>query len=433
MEKRRIIIWVLIGVISAVLLGLILAGIWNASPYYSDVVTDYSDAAPRVGNNLYGYIDVPEGFVMAGSFDAGNDNYAGGKDGVREGVHLYNSAETVCFSISLLTPDRGQEDYIGMGREYYFTYDKKERNMTADKAGIHIAEGLLKNNLPVRENSKDRGVVEGSPIEINGLAGEEYQWDSIESDKTWHNQIYLLENPEKKNVIHCITVTYQKGQEKYLDYLQTFSLTRGKQAGTSISGAGKRVGSDATGYMNIPEGYDDYHGWLIYEWLDDRKKSSELSCYAEKERIEKGIALNESMLMGSFTKNDEYDQNLISYMEKNFSEVFGQFDVLDYADFSSVKLKGEETEFGAQAFVSVMEQCLSEQGTYTYSPVAVAGNQGYKVTWSGRSPVDNQMSYFSFYILDNAKDSNVVYIVGARDKNGEGKFWKYLDSFSGEK
>ena len=90
MEKRRGTVWVFLVIISILLIVLVLWGILAYTPYYNDTVIEYSDKAPRVGNNIYGYIDVPKGFVMEGSFDSENANYAGGQDGIREGVRLYD-------------------------------------------------------------------------------------------------------------------------------------------------------------------------------------------------------------------------------------------------------------------------------------------------------------------------------------------------------
>ena len=79
-----------------------------------------------------------------------------------------------------------------------------------------------------------------------------------------------------------------------------------------------------------------------------------------------------------------------------------------------------------------MEQCLGEHGSFAYAPVTLGEEQGYKVTWAGRDAVDYRQKFLSFYILDSADDENVVYIVGACDRDGEGQFWKYLESFSPE-
>lgn len=430
MEKKRIILWMMISIISLVLLGLFFWKMWIDTPYYDDTVLEYSNQASRVGNNIYGYIDVPKGFVMAGSFDEKNENYAGKQDGIQEGVHLYDPSGKACITVSLLTADQKQEDYIGLGLNQYFTYGKKERLLTAEKAWRHTTDRMVdRKNLVVE---KDGAVATGSLVEINGLLGMSCRWDLEEEGEISHYLIYFIENPERKNTIHCITARYKTGYEECLDSLSTFSLKKENEKKAPITGIEERVGSPSGGYMNIPEGYYEASPWAIVKWMDDREKSSDLHHFIEKEREKKNLPIYESIIMGSFTKSEEYDSNLLSYMQKNITDVFGSFYCLDYLDFSNVELEGEDSKFGAKAFVSVMAQCLGEHGSFAYAPVTLGEEQGYKVTWAGRDAVDYRQKFLSFYILDSADDENVVYIVGACDRDGEGQFWKYLESFSPE-
>lgn len=441
MVKERKIVWVFVVIISIVLLFIILNKILTYTPYYDSTVTEYSDKAPRVGNNIYGYIDVPEGFVMAGSFDGQNDDYAGGKDGIKEGVRLYDPEGTACITISLLTSDKRQENYLGISFEKCITFNKRTNltNNMFDAVSVGILEDLLNSDeLLVRTDvDGNPSQMDGSFIETNGLSGMAYQWDSVESGQRYHNQMNIFEDPEKKNTIHCVTITYKPGYICYLDNLYSFSLSSNKQdkfkaADSSYMGMGKRVGNKDTGYMNIPEGYDEIRGWALVEWKDNKDKDCSFSFFADKEKINNDAPVDKGMVIGSFTKSNTYDHDVMFYMKTNFEEVFGNFMVREYFDLSNVSLDKEDSEFGAKAFVKVMEQCLREGGEFEHYPVDLNGQQGYKVTWAGRNSYNNQRTYFSFYILDGA-DGGTVYIAGARDEENEGRFWKCLDTFSVEK
>lgn len=440
MEKKRIMFWAFIVIISIVLIGFVLRGIFTYSPRYTNTVIDYSDKAPRVGNNIYGYIDVPEGFVMAGSFNEQNDDYAGGKDGIKEGVRLYAPDGSACITISLMTPDENQEDYIGMGFQKYVTCTKKvkSKNDKLKAVSYGVLEELTSSNeLMARTDvDGDDNSMSGVLIESNGLSGEAWQWDSMENGQSYHNQMNILEDPEKKNTLHCVTLTYKSGAVDYIDNLYTFSLNKEKQDGIQIAdsqymGDGKRAGEDSTGYINIPENFKECQGFFLEKWVDNQKKDSSMSFFVDKDKLEGEVYPDETMVVGSFTKSAEFDSNVLSYMDRNFSEVFGLFNVREYFDLSNVSLSRENSEFGAKAFVSVMEQCLRKEGEFTYTPAMLDGKQGYKVEWSGRDCYNNKRTYFSFYLLDSA-DGNTVYIAGAREKDDEGKFWKYLNGFSEE-
>ena len=431
MEKRRGTVWIVLVIISILLIVLVFWGISAYTPYYHDTVIEYSDKAPRVGNNIYGYIDVPEGFVMEGSFDSENANYAGGQDGIREGVRLYDPEGTACITISILTPDRKQEDYIGIGRQEYFLCDEKKGIEKADDAWNYFSKQMWKENTIT---AKDGSYASATPVEVNDLAGMSGEWNIEEAGKIYHNQLYILEDPEKKGVIHCITASYQPSGIDCLDYLTTFSLKRDRQADIQVAGVGKRVGNSTTGYMNVPEGYDEYHGLLVHKLMDDGGEAADLIFCAEKEKVGKDAPFLKSMVLGRFTRDKEFDQSPLSYMQNNLLEVFGHFGVLEYCDFSNAKLKNEDSEFGAKTFVSVMEQSLGKYGVFSYMPVELEGQKGYKVTWSGRFPVDNRRAFFTYYILDSVNNSDEVYIVGAREEdNNEGVFEPYLKSFSLEK
>lgn len=440
MKKERKIIWVLVIIISISLVCVILNEILTYTPDYYSVVTEYSDKPSRVGNNIYGYIDMPEGFVMLGSFDGQNDDYAGGKDGIKEGVRLYDPQGTACITISLLTSYKKQENYLGTGFQKCILFEDSKDLAKEDFQDVIVGiieeyynSDELAAMTDVDDNVSSGG---GSAIETNGLLGMAYQWDSIESGQKYHNQMNIFEDPEKKNIIHCVTITYKPGCNLYLDNLYSFSLSSNKQDklkndGGKYMGMGKRVGNKETGYMNIPEDYKEARPCFFVEWKNRKEKDCALSFFYDKEMLKNNTAIfpNEGMVIGSFTKTSAYDLDMLSYMKTNFSEVVGHFTVRDYFDFSKVSLNEEDSEFGAKAFVKVMEQCLRQAGEFEYFKVDLNGQKGYKVTWAGREPNTNQRTYFSFYILDSA-DGNTVYIAGARDGENEEIFQKYLDTFS---
>lgn len=431
MEKKKGTVWIFLVISSIMLIVLVFWGIWAYTPYYNDMVIEYSDKAPRVGNNIYGYIDVPEGFIMEGSFDSGNTNYAGGKDGIREGVRLYDPEGTACITISILTPNRKQEEYIGIGFQEHFLCEERKRVIRADYAWNYFSEQMWENNTIT---AKDGSYASATPVEVNDLVGISGEWNIEEAGKIYHNQLYILEDPKKKGVLHCITAFYQSSGIDCLDYLTTFSLKKAGQADVQVAGIGKRIGNATTGYMNVPEGYDEYHGLLVHKLMDDQGKSADFIFCAEKEKVRKDVPFRKSMLLGRFTRDKEFDQSPLTYMQNNLAEVFGHFGVGDCLDFSNAELKNEDSEFGAKAFVSAMEQSLGRYGTLSYMPVKLEEQQGYRVSWSGRFPVDNRQAFFSFYILDSSNNSEVVYMVGAREEdNSEGVFESYLKSFSPKK
>lgn len=55
--------WIFLVIVSILLIVLVFGGILAYTPYYNDTVIEYSDKAPRVGNNIYGYMNVPEGYL----------------------------------------------------------------------------------------------------------------------------------------------------------------------------------------------------------------------------------------------------------------------------------------------------------------------------------------------------------------------------------
>lgn len=427
LDKKAMVSRIVFIAILLFLIVLIVKAIGDYSPYFDATVTEFSDDAPRVGNNIYGYIDVPDGFVMTGSFDPENVNYVGGADGIAEGVQLKNTDGTMYIIVSVLTPDKNRDDYIGLGDGLYQEYEPKGFSTSVEDVFGIVVEDLL--NSEVLEMDTDGLVAESGFVDVNGLRGMSAKWKGVRDGKEYYYQTHILENPEKKEVFHCVTAVFTPNNTQCVDYVQTFSLTSNKSETPQFVGVGDRVGSKVQGYMNIPKGFIEYKGALFYEMMEDMEKDVDLSYYASEHAGDTELPIFEGMVHSSFSKGDKYDSDPKTYMEVNLQELYGSLGVLDYLNVSNVTLQGDSKEFGAEAFLSVMQQTLGVEGTFNSQPAEVDGNKGYRVTWSGRGKTDRIQMYLSFYVLESAHDSNVVYIIGAKERTLEGQFWQYLDSF----
>lgn len=429
-KQQRLITRVIVIVICVLLVLLIVRVISVHSSRFDDTVTDFSDDAPRVGNNIYGYIDVPEGFGVTGSFNPADVNYAGGADGIAEGVQLKNEKGTMYIIMSLVTSDKRREDYVGFGDGISQLYGKKRNKLDMDQVFDGIRSGLLENELLT---AGEKGLlVEGELVDVNGLSGMSMKWKGNRGETEYQYQTYIIENPQQKGVFHCVTAAFTSGYEQCVDYVQTFSLSSGEPQAKQFVGVEDRVGSKTTGYINIPKGFREYKGVWYYELADDFQTKADLKFFASEDVGEKEAALFEGMVLVGLEKSEDYDTNPVEYMETNLQETYGYFNLLDYFDMSNVKLQGDSKEFGARAFLSVLEQTLGVSGTLKSETATVDGNQGYRVTWNGRGALDRTQMYLSFYILENSQNPDVVYIVGAKERTSEGQFWQYLDSFKAD-
>lgn len=428
MNKKALVGKVFFVVACIVLIGVIVKAVGDYSPAFNDVVTHYSDTAPRVGNNIYGYIDVPEGFHMIGSFNPENADYVGGADGIPEGVQLTNESGTMSIVVSLITPDKNREDYISFGDGRYLLYNKKNTASSVDDAFDGIVDDLVEADILGVES--DGLTMESTFVDVNGLKGSSNKWKGDRNGQTYQYQTYIVENPDRKGVFHCLTAIFTNGNEKSVDYLQTFSLSENAPQDKVFTGVEERAGTDETGYMNIPTGFAECKGTWLAEVTADLQKDVNLSFYAPKESVQTDVPSFEGVILAGFPKSEDYDANSIGYMDNNLTELYGYFNVLDYLDVSAIKLQGENREFGAKAFLSVMEQTLGKEGELTSRMVTVDGQQGYRVTWVGRGKVDRLEMYLSFYILEDAENPDMVYVIGAKEQTSEGQMWKYLDSFT---
>ncbi len=196
MEDKNITTRIVIIAAVIIIVGLGFLGIWNYNPYYNDTVYDYSDNAPRVGNNLYGFIDVPDGFVLKGSFDGNNEDYAGGKDGISDGVRLVDPKGNACITISLITPDRRQKDYIGLGFEDYYLCKKKKRKVTSDTIDDYLNSLIYDGSYNIHSiqnfvSMEDGADTHGGWVNINNLSGYYDIYYTKKDKKTFHNQLYF--------------------------------------------------------------------------------------------------------------------------------------------------------------------------------------------------------------------------------------------------
>lgn len=423
-ERKGKVLYVLV---CAFLVLVVVKAIGSYSPYYNDTVTHFSDDTPRVGNNVYGYIDVPEGFVVTGSFDPADDNYAGGADGIAEGVQLKSEDGTMYIMISLITPDKKKDDYVGLGDGTYVLCDKGKITTEANGVIDYILEALYERET--LSQHEEGMLTQGGWIDVNGLIGMSFNWMGDKNGHTYQYQTHILENPDYEGLFHCVTAIFTSGNEKCVDYVQTFSLTGEEPQGKKFVGVEDRVGSKTTGYINIPKGFMEYEGVWYYEMTEDLKMDADYIYLASEDAAKTDTPVFEGMVLVGLQKSEDYDSHPEQYMKTNLPELYGHFCLLDYADMSDVKLQDENKEFGANAFLSVMQQTLGREGTLNYEPATLDGHSGYRVTWNGREVVSREEMYLSFYILDSAQDKDVVYIVGAKERTASGQFWKYLDSF----
>lgn len=210
-------------VFAVVVLAIVATFVYNYSPSFDATVTHFSDDAPRVGNNIYGYIDVPEGFTMTGSFDPQNANYAGGEDGVAEGVQLKNEDGTMYIMISLVTADRKRDDYVGFGDGRYCLYDKKNYFYDGFDVFQSMIEDLISKNM--LETEKDGLASMGTSVLVGGMWGTVAEWKGQISGEEYQYRTFIIENPDNKGVFHYVTAAYTGDSEECVEYAKTFSLS----------------------------------------------------------------------------------------------------------------------------------------------------------------------------------------------------------------
>ncbi len=423
-EKRNK--WIF-GLALVALVFVIAKAISGYSPYYNDTVTHFSDNAPRVGNNVYGYIDVPDGFTLVGSFNPADEDYAGGADGIPEGVQLKREDGKMYIVLSLITPDKKKDDYVGLGDGTYVLCNKEKIATEAHEAIDYFLEALYEQEM--LSSHEDGMLSQGGWVSANGLKAMSFNWMGDRDGQTYQYQTHIFENPDCKGFFHCVTAVFTEGNEKCVDYVRTFSLTQEEPQSEKFVEVEERVGSKTTGYVNIPKGFMEYEGVWYYELEKDLKTDADYMYFASDDAAKSDTPVFEGMVLVGLRKSEDYDSHPEQYMKTNLPELYGHFGLFDYADMSNVKLQDENKEFGANAFLSVMQQTLGQVGTLNYESATLDGHSGYRVTWNGREVVSREEVYLSFYILDSAQDENVVYIVGAKERTAEGQFWKYLDTF----
>lgn len=451
----------LIMIIGAVILmtGLVFLCIWNYNPYYNDSVYVYSDKAPRVGNNLYGYIDVPKGFVLEGSFDSNSDNYAGGKDGTFDGVRLVDTKGKACITVSLVTPDRKKKDYVGFGFGAQALFDKKKHKMTGEYVGEKFLKILFEepdsiDSVEQISTMEDYSSGHGCLKLINDMNGYSNTWYSKKGDTIFHNQMYYLEDPDCKNKIHCVCFTYTTDSLEYRDYINTFSMTKEStsEGQMNYTDSGIREGDVNIGYINLPKGYKKVEQTPFWKAVsaveeavkDDEYEALEMTCFFDEKQAEEMLYDKPPIFIGRLKKNDAFDQNKQKYMNQNLAEVFGELGLIDiaYPDDATkafephdvnIKIDESDTEFGAKTFEKVVMMNLAGQGECKSVSVTLDGKSGYLVKWNGRVPFSDEYIETELYILDDDNNPDYVYLVGTESASDMEQMEKYLQSFSTSK
>lgn len=451
MEDKNITTRIVIIAAVIIIVGLGFLGIWNYNPYYNDTVYDYSDNAPRVGNNLYGFIDVPDGFVLKGSFDGNNEDYAGGKDGISDGVRLVDPKGNACITISLITPDRRQKDYIGLGFEDYYLCKKKKRKVTSDTIDDYLNSLIYDGSYNIHSiqnfvSMEDGADTHGGWVNINNLSGYYDIYYTKKDKKTFHNQLYFFTDSIYKNMIHSICFTYQVGYEECRDCINTYSLSRQSSTMNRLADSGKRDGDPKTGYINLPSGYEkwDTVKTNIFEEMLGKIVDVGDEKYEEADEFGAFVDTNSDdyIFIYRMEKNAEFTQNESAYMDHNFSGVFGHFGLLDFIDSHklrmgpanlNIQMDNSYKEFNAETFESVMQINLREHGTYDSSPITIDGNSGYRIKWNGRKMFTDENKEFILYILNDANNPDYVYAIGANTNSNAESLEPFLKSFSTDK
>ncbi len=219
-RRRRKIAGIITLVVTVFVLVFLL--VYNYSSPFDDTVTHFSDEGPRIGNNLYGYVDVPDGFSVTGSFNPEDANYVGGADGIPEGVELKNEDGTMYIVISLVTADRKRDDYIGFGEGRYCPYDKKNYFYDEFEVFQSVTEDLLSKNI--LEKEKDGLVSMGISELVGNMWGVVVEWKGEMSDQLYQYRTFIVEDPEQKGVFHCVTAAYTGDNAECVNYAESFSL-----------------------------------------------------------------------------------------------------------------------------------------------------------------------------------------------------------------
>lgn len=210
-------------VFAVVVLAFVATFVYNYSLSFDATVTHFLDDTPRIGNNIYGYIDVPEGFTVTGSFNPQNANYVGGEDGIPEGVQLKNEDGTMYIMISLVTADRKRDDYVGFGDGRYCHYKKKNYFKDSSDVFQSMIEDLISRNI--LETEKDGLAAMSTSVLVGGIWGAVSEWKGQISGEEYQYRTFILGNPENKGVFHCVTVAYTGDNEECVEYARTFSLS----------------------------------------------------------------------------------------------------------------------------------------------------------------------------------------------------------------
>jgi len=444
-------------IIIAVLLmaGIVLLDVWGYLPFKAfsnknassgdDQVTDFSDDGMRVGNNVYGYIDVPEGFTLAeGSFNPANEDYAGIRGGQRHGVWLYNEAQTESIWISMIESGAGLEDYIGFGMGEEILYGKKMQQPKAEKIFDRVTEKVFTRMEEI--TGQTRFSMTGEFLGIRNMKGMSMRWEYEIGNNKYSSVVYLLEDPDNKNRLHCISTTFTGSGDRCINSLLSFALeqTANEQGNYMAKNKGRiRLGDTDIGYMSLPASYekvvDSNEKELWWEKLGSvgcsnlkrlPEKDSHFVCFIDKEEAEEQASVfQDEAVLGVIRKSERFSEARQAYLDTNLSWLFTGVGLLDYYEAANLTQYQGNWEFNANFFACVTETCLAKFGKVKTEEVTVDGKSGYLCTWEG-SYSNHMQGSVHFYILDDGE--GVVRVAGIGQNQGGEELLRCLESYSVE-
>lgn len=440
-------------VVIAILLlaGIILMEVWGYSPFKAsfhgdDEVTDFSDDGTRVGNNVYGYIDVPEGFTLAeGSFDPASEDYAGIRDGQRHGIWLYNEAHTESIWISMIESGGRLEDYIGFGMGEEILYGKRKQRLTAEKVFERTTEKVF--NSVEEITGKKVLCVTGEFLGIRNMNGMGMRWEYEIGNDKYSSVVYLLEDPDNENRLHCISTTFTGSGNRCMKSLLSFALEQTAKEQSNYMAENKNqicLGDTDIGYMSLPASYekvsDSSEKELWWEKLGSigcsnlkrlPEKDSHFESFIDKEEAEEQAGVfQDRAVLGVIWKSERFSEQRQAYLDTNLSWLFAGVGLLDYYEAANLTQYQGNWEFNADFFVCVTETCLGKFGKMETKEVTVDGKSGYLCTWEGSYP-NHMEGSVHFYILNDGE--GVVRMAGVGQNQGGEELLKCLESYSVEK
>ena len=397
----------------------------NIKAAESEVVTSFSDDGTRRGNNVYGYVNIPEQLTeMTGSFNSASDVYGGIQNGINKGVR-FSGEGSLYMSMTILDVSNGLEDYIAIGENDYVAFGKKGKALDSEKAQEQFAGNLL-------ESGRGITCVDGRRIRLGDVEGMEARWEMEENGSTIFYKVYFLDSPNSDNVVHCICARYNESEMDSLDSLSTFSFSGVVREDRVSLDKVVRVGNDVNGYVNIPEGY--------YTYLNNYKGNGDINAVymCNKKDWKEEKTLNESMAMVAL-KQVEVENNVLTTVKDNLTDMLAHLNIYKWSDTINDgtthlydNVRDESTQLNAESISGIIRKTLDQMGDVQCTTTELGGMKGYQITWAGR--YDNQeKGYATFCVLDSATGDGMVYIVAARTNVENGTILQLPASYSFEK